>query len=172
MGETTPGRDEILTSRKPCGSDSDIKSPGGVSSSTFGLLASHQKGASEGNAKLSSLIITDANHLEPSRPEESMSWRLSELRSLGMSKRQSPKGLANKLEKSIATLMKHFNDQIHARANEFAYMSPKGDECNANLDMNLSTIIPNDVWDAVADIDLVRKELLTLYAVDCLEKSD
>lgn len=84
-------------------------------------------------------------------------------RDLGISIRKSPKVLAFKLERSVATLMRHFNEQMSSSAD----LSPKsGDGSNA---VNYSAIIPDTIWDAMADIDQVRKDLQMHEAMDRLE---
>lgn len=78
--------------------------------------------------------------------------------------------------------MKHFNDQISARAKEFADLSPRtprtpktprGEDnhrTTTHVDMDPSSVIPDDVWEAMADIDSVRKELLMQNAMGVLEQ--
>ena len=72
----------------------------------------------------------------------------------------------------MATLMKHFNDCLSTEADSI--LGDSSTHCsmnNNNHGATSSSVIPDDIWDAMADIDLVRKELLSQAAVADLSKS-
>jgi TBC1 domain family protein 5 len=95
----------------------------------------------------------------------SHSSRLSTMsvsKSLSETCRKDPKELAAKLEKSVASLMKHFNDQICAHADT------NGVRPN---NQHQPIMIPEDIWDAMADIDQVRKDLMAQCATEQLDKA-
>jgi hypothetical protein len=83
-------------------------------------------------------------------------------RSLAESIRQDPTVWANKLEKSVNTLMKHFHEQMRAESD-----TPPGGHSTGSR----RPLIPEEVWHAMADIDQVRKDLLSQSATEKLEKS-
>ena len=91
------------------------------------------------------------------------SSRMSASRSLAESCRRDPTAMANKLERSVATLMKHFHEQLRAQADT----PPPSNGGRYQQRM----IIPEEIWHAMADIDQVRKDLLSSYATEKLERS-
>lgn len=101
--------------------------------------------------KLANMIIVDSD--PPREPEVD-------------SRRKSPKELAKKLEKSVRTLMSHFNEKIDEADTESGGL---GDSHKSVLS---GSIIPDSIWEAMAEIDLVRKELLQQSAIESLSRSD
>jgi hypothetical protein len=96
----------------------------------------------------------------------SYSSRISASRALSESCRQDPVALAKKLERSVATLMKHFHDQLGAQADT----SPSSNGSSSRM-RNLDRMIPERIWHAMADIEQVRKDLLSQSATEKLERS-
>jgi len=84
---------------------------------------------------------------------------ISASKSIGESIHKNPKELAYTLEKSVSTLLKHFNDQLSVEAD---YVPKDG---GPMINSQSSSVIPGEIWDAMADIDLVRKELLSQAAL-------
>ena len=85
-----------------------------------------------------------------------------------LSTEKSPHALASMLEKSVDTLMKHFKDRLSTNADTNA-----GSETEDPISqLHSSSIIPDQIWDAMADIDLVRKELLSQGAIASIDFSN
>ncbi|KAL7463919.1 hypothetical protein ACHAXS_004270 [Conticribra weissflogii] len=101
--------------------------------------------------KLANMIIVDSEPVREPAPD---------------STRKSPKDLAKKLEKSVRTLMSHFNEKIDEADSESGGL---GDSHKSALS---GSVIPDSIWEAMAEIDLVRKELLQQSAMESLSKSD
>ena len=78
---------------------------------------------------------------------------------------KSPRELAKILDKSIETLMSHFHDQI---SSDDVDSSPRE---HGSLGPTQDGLIPDRIWDALADIDLVKKDLLCHAALGPLESS-
>ena len=74
--------------------------------------------------------------------------------------RKSPKSLALKLDKSVKTLMTHFELQQRHLADDIPASTVNGG----------TRIIPEEIWEAMAAIDAVKKELLTQDALETLER--
>ena len=81
------------------------------------------------------------------------SSKLSISKVVGDSLQKRPEELASILEKSVATLMKHFNDSLG------------GSHHSIGSSQHSSPVIPDEIYHAMADIDRVRKELLTQAAL-------
>ena len=94
------------------------------------------------------------------------SSRLTASRSLSESCRQDPAVLAKKLERSVSTLMKHFHEQMRAQADVV-----QDNNSGIPPPLSRSLIIPEEIWHAMADIDQVRKDLLSRSATEKLERS-
>jgi len=96
--------------------------------------------------------------------DDSFASKLSASRSVGESLQKTPKELAAMLERSVDTLMRHFNERMISGAD----MSVEdgmglGGSSHNNIDYSQhssSNIIPDEIWDAMAEVDRVRKELL------------
>ncbi|KAL3799965.1 hypothetical protein HJC23_007438 [Cyclotella cryptica] len=123
------------------------------------LIAITTAALNVGNKKAS---IADSNVDDNASVTSSSYSKMSVSRSLAETIRKDPKELATKLEKSVSTLMKHFHDQMRARADT----SP-----TSNGVPDHTTMIPEAIWDAMADIDQVRKDLLSQSATEQLDKS-
>ncbi len=91
---------------------------------------------------------------------------LSASRNLNASLRKSPKSLARKLDKSVKTLMRHFEQQQQQQQQQQQNMME-----NLSTSAGATMIIPEEIWEAMAAIDSVKKELLTQDALATLEKS-
>ncbi|KAL7513888.1 hypothetical protein ACHAXN_011613 [Cyclotella atomus] len=87
-------------------------------------------------------------------------------RSLAESIRQDPTVWATKLERSVNTLMKHFHEQMRAQSD-----TPPPNNNSAHSTGSHRPMIPEEVWHAMADIDQVRKDLLSQSATEKLDKS-
>jgi hypothetical protein len=87
---------------------------------------------------------------------------------LPLSTEKSPHELASMLEKSVDTLMKHFNDRLSTNADTTANSETE----DPISQLHSSSIIPDQIWDAMADIDLVRKELLSQAAIASIDFSN
>lgn len=99
---------------------------------------------------------------------------LSVSRSIGDSLQKSPKEMASILEKSVDTLMRHFNEQMVSRtdlAEDDGSLLGIGSSLNSNANCHVSSknIIPDEIWDAMAEIDRVRKELLHQDALTAMD---
>jgi hypothetical protein len=91
--------------------------------------------------------------------DDSFQSKLSVAKSIGDSIQKPPGELASMLEKSVGTLMKHFNERMTS-----------GKEAGDIEDsQHSSSVIPVEIWDAMADIDLVRKELLSQAAIAAID---
>lgn len=84
-----------------------------------------------------------------------------------LSPRNSLMELASTLETSTATLMKYFTERINATAEE-EYMIENS--CRTYDSNCRSSSIPADIWEAITNIDLVRKELLKQQAENSRQK--
>jgi hypothetical protein len=62
--------------------------------------------------------------------------------------------------------MKHFHDQLGAQADT----SPSSNGSSSRM-RNLDRMIPERIWHAMADIEQVRKDLLSQSATEKLERS-
>merc|ERR1712176_614622 len=97
---------------------------------------------------------------------------LSVSRSIGDSLQKSPKGLASMLEKSVGTLMGHFNERMVSVTN---LVEDDGSLLSSSLNnignsqVSSNDIIPDEIWDAMAEIDRVRKELLHQDALTAMD---
>ena len=89
-------------------------------------------------------------------------------KAVGESLQKSPTELASMLEKSVATLMKHFNDRLDVSLKEEG--PTLGSSYHSGGDFSVPTI-PEEIWDAMADIDCVRKELITQAALVSMSDS-
>ena len=78
---------------------------------------------------------------------------------------KSPRELAKILDKSIETLMSYFHDQID---NDDVDSSPLE---NGSIGPTKDGLIPDRIWDALADVDSVKKDLLCHAALGPLEAS-
>ena len=122
-----------------------------------------QTGISDENSNKKVSTRRRSMSIESTQSVLSHSSRMSTSKSLSESCRQDPVTLAKKLEKSVATLMKHFHHQIGTQA---------------DIPSNLSAIshhtatIPEEIWHAMADIDQVRKDLLSQSATEKLDMLD
>lgn len=76
--------------------------------------------------------------------------------------RKSPKYLAQKLDKSVKTLMTHFEQQQRNMADDLPTSSTAA--------AGGTRIIPEEIWEAMAAIESVKKELLTQDALETLER--
>jgi len=94
---------------------------------------------------------------------DSFSSKLSVSKSIGESIHKKPKELASMLEKSVSTLLKHFNDRLSTKVD---YVPTDGGPVSNGQS---SSVIPDDIWDAMAEIDLVRKELLSQAAIASMD---
>ncbi|KAL9182512.1 hypothetical protein ACHAXT_013164 [Thalassiosira profunda] len=99
---------------------------------------------------------TESDQDDQSTPELSVS------KSVGDSVQKSSAELASLLEKSVGVLMKHFNEKLSTDADAVA---------EEGSGLHSSSVIPSAVWDALADIDLVRKELLSQSAIAAIGHS-
>jgi len=97
----------------------------------------------------------DADSVSEDDLDVSFASKLSVSEKIGESIQKSPKELATMLEKSVATLMKHFDERLSTEE--------EGGPSIGNS-QHSSSVIPDEIWDAMADIDLVRKELRTQAA--------
>eukprot|EP00984_Skeletonema_dohrnii_P023089 scaffold12186_cov150-Skeletonema_dohrnii-CCMP3373.AAC.2 len=75
--------------------------------------------------------------------------------------RKSPKSLAQKLDKSVKTLMTHFEQQQRNMMEDLSTTSTAAGG---------TRIIPEEIWEAMAAIDAVKKELLNQDALETLER--
>ena len=89
---------------------------------------------------------------------------------VSMSQR-SPKEMAAMLEKSVGTLMKHFNEQLVAGSVTSAGEGSTRGVDPLNTSEHSTGMLPGAIWDAMADIDIVRKELQTHSALAAIEHS-
>jgi hypothetical protein len=139
-------------------SDSDLASPRGKK---LGLNHDDADEASTASICIDQLENGDDTMRRTPSQNRRRGDSLSASRNLNASLRKSPKSLARKLDKSVKTLMRHFEQQQQQQ----------------NMMENLSTsagatmIIPEEIWEAMAAIDSVKKELLTQDALATLEKS-
>jgi len=78
---------------------------------------------------------------------------------------KSPRELAKILDKSIETLMSYFHDQINS---DDVDSSPRE---NGSTGPTKDGLIPDRIWDALADVDSVKKDLLCHAALGPLEAS-
>jgi len=105
--------------------------------------------------------------------DDSFASKLSVSRSIGESLQKNPKELAAMLERSVDTLMRHFNERMISGADlaEDDGMGLGGSSHN-NIDYSQhssSNIIPDEIWDAMAEVDRVRKELLHQDALTSMD---
>ncbi|KAL7548775.1 hypothetical protein ACHAWF_017250 [Thalassiosira exigua] len=91
--------------------------------------------------------------------DDSFQSKLSVAKSIGDSIQKPPGELASMLEKSVGTLMKHFNERMTS--------AKEADDIGDS--QHSSSVIPVEIWDAMADIDLVRKELLSQAAIAAID---
>lgn len=102
--------------------------------------------------------------IESTHSVSSHSSRMSTSKILSESCRQDPVTLAKKLEKSVAALMKHFHEQIGTQAD-----IPSTNNGNISGTSHHAATIPEEIWHAMADIDQVRKDLLSQSATEKLD---
>jgi len=93
--------------------------------------------------------------------ESTIASKLSVSKGLRDSMRKSQKELADQLERSVSILMKHFDERMSTEANDAL-----GDSAHSINNNNRScNIVPDRIWNAMAEIDSVRKELLLQAAM-------
>ncbi|KAL7495200.1 hypothetical protein ACHAWT_003675 [Skeletonema menzelii] len=102
----------------------------------------------------SSINIDQLENATQSRPRSNSRSFASKSQSALL--RKSPKSLAKKLDKSVKTLMKHFEQQQRIMAED---LTPSSTAAGG------SRIIPEEIWEAMAAIESVKKELLTQDAM-------
>ena len=107
----------------------------------------------------SSINIDQLENATQSRPRSNSRSFASKSQSALL--RKSPKSLAKKLDKSVKTLMKHFEQQQRIMAED---LTPSSTAAGG------SRIIPEEIWEAMAAIESVKKELLTQDAMEALER--
>ena len=103
------------------------------------------------------------------RLNDSVPSKLSEAKVIGDSILKSPKELANMLEKSVNVLMKHFNERLNTDADDNSTSASAGGQSLSNTAAQTSTVVPDDIWGSLADIDRVRKELMQQDAITALD---
>jgi hypothetical protein len=126
-------------------SDSNMTSP------------SHKNVSSNGSASATSIGIDQLENGDTVRDQKDS--RLSASLNIRDSIRKSPKELAHRLDKSVKTLMNHFEKQQRNMAEDVTNNSVSG-------------VIPVQIWEAMAQIESVKKELLMQDALDTLERSE
>ena len=125
-------------------SDSNMASP------------SHKNVSSNGSASATSIGIDQLENGDTVRDQKDL--RLSASLNIRDSIRKSPKELAQRLDKSVKTLMNHFEEQQRNMAED--------------VPNSVSGVIPVQIWEAMAQIESVKKELLMQDALDTLERSE
>jgi hypothetical protein len=126
-------------------SDSNMTSP------------SQKNVSSNGSASATSIGIDQLENGDTVRDQKDS--RLSASLNIRDSIRKSPKELAQRLDKSVKTLMNHFEEQQRNMAEDVPNNSVSG-------------VIPVQIWEAMAQIESVKKELLMQDALDTLERSE
>ncbi|KAL7541659.1 hypothetical protein ACHAXR_011116 [Thalassiosira sp. AJA248-18] len=96
---------------------------------------------------------------------DSIASKLSASKSIGDSIQKTPTELASMLDKSVGILMAHFNERLSFAAN--AASAPEDDIGNSLHSGH--SMLPPEIWNAMADIDLVKKELLTQAALTSMD---
>ena len=96
--------------------------------------------------------------------DNSVSSKLSVAKSIGDSINKSPKELASMLERSVSTLMNHFNERINTSDDTSA---ASGSQSAGGINGRES--VPEGIWHALADIDRVRKEIMQQDAIASLD---
>jgi hypothetical protein len=88
------------------------------------------------------------------------SVRSSSKVSVAKSVHKSPKELSKMLEKSVDVLMKHFNEKLNADADGKLEIVASG-----GGHPSPSEVVPEEIWNALAEIDRVKKELIQQDAI-------
>ena len=128
--------------------------------STAGDSITKAKTNSASRSKLASIIMVDVDSMKDFGLNDAQSAKHSVSQNREVVSRKKSKELAMKLEKSVGTLMHHFNDRINSS------------EENSHMILGSGPIIPDTIWEAMADIDHVRKELLMQSAMESLRNSE
>jgi len=89
----------------------------------------------------------------------------SKVSSAAKSVHKSPKELSKMLEKSVDVLMKHFNEKLNADADGKLETAASGD----GQPISSSEVVPEEIWNALAEIDGVKKELIQQDAINSLD---
>ncbi len=161
MGENTSGTAKENHDAIFHRSDSDLASPRGKK------VDLNHDSLDADEASTSSICIDqlengdDTKRRRPAR-DRRRDESLHASRNLKDSIRKSPKSLAQKLDRSVKTLMRHFEKQQQQQQN---MTEDRPTSAGATM------IIPEEIWEAMAAIDAVKKELLTQDALATLEKS-
>jgi len=87
----------------------------------------------------------------------------SKVSSVAKSVHKSPKELSTMLEKSVDILMKHFNEKLNADADGKLESVASGGRPSS------SEVVPEEIWNALAEIDRVKKELIQQDALNSLD---
>ena len=135
-------------------------------STSFTTTGNHSNASNESNHEEASTTSINTDILEnttQSRPRSNSRSFASRSHQSALL-RKSPKSLAKKLDKSVKTLMTHFEQQQRIVAEDDLPSSSSSTAAGG------TRIIPEEIWEAMAAIESVKKELLTQDAMEALER--
>jgi hypothetical protein len=129
-------------------------------STSFTSTGNHSNASNESTSSINTEQLENTTQSRPRSNSRSFASRSHQSALL----RKSPKSLAKKLDKSVKTLMTHFEQQQRIVAEDDLPSSSSSTAAGG------TRIIPEEIWEAMAAIESVKKELLTQDAMEALER--